>query len=67
MDCPQVHGGAGDGEEQAQRRGAHHGAGGGGVQGGVRHGPHRQPERPVLPGPLLHEQDLHQDAAEPAQ
>ncbi|CAG09959.1 unnamed protein product, partial [Tetraodon nigroviridis] len=52
--------------QPAQRRGSHHGAGRGGVQGDVRHRPGGQPERPVLPGPLLHEQDLHQDAAQPA-
>lgn len=65
--CPQLYTDSSKHQEPAQQRGAHHGSGGGGVQGGFRRGPRHQPERSVLPGPLLHEPHLHTHAHEPAQ
>lgn len=64
---PQLRKDSGEHPEQAQQRGADHGPGRAGVQGGLRRGPRHQPERPVLPGPLLHEPHLHAHAHEPAQ
>lgn len=65
--CPQLYTNFGKRPEPAQQRGAHHGSGCGGVQGRFRRGPRHQPERPVLPGPFLHEPHLHTHAHEPAQ
>lgn len=65
--CLQFHRRRDKNPKPPQRCDSHHGSGGGGVQGDLRHGPGGQPERPVLSGSFLHEQDIHPDAAQPAQ